>query len=407
MTLRQILKTEVRYWLPMVFITYVLINGYLSGWTSWVVPDVSVPIIFDGDALYGGVVFQRQIEGFWYFENMRFGYPFVSTQYDFPMSFLDVVTGKIIGQIVTSWYGIYTLYVVFGFVVNAVVSYAVMRAMDINVVWAIVGACLFNMVPFHFYRIQHIFYTIYVAVPLVYYMAWQLWQGHSRIWQRHNIVPSIMIGFVLGGYIIYYAVFALIVIGITTVIVTLHSRSARVWWSGVAVMATIVLGIVSGNLPPLIYQLSHPNTIFLTRAVEDSVILALKPIALFTFVPPTYLYGDTYMHILGINWNEFHANSILGSLGVVLVLWGILSVWLNRHVTLFMRFFGFQFGVLLMYCTVGGGGWLDSKFVGDIDYSRHQPFCDFCYLYWNYGIRVVATTIRSAQTTISPCSDGY
>jgi phosphoglycerol transferase len=96
------------------------------------------------------------------------------------------------------------------------------------------------------------------------------------------------------------------------------------------------------------------------------VIYALKPIALFTFVPDTYLFGNTYVNVLGINWNEFHANSILGSLGVVLVLWGILSVWLNRHVALFMRFFGFQLGVLLMYCTVGGGGLIVSLLVTPI-----------------------------------------
>ncbi len=366
MTLRQILKTEVRYWFPMVFVTYLFINGYLSGWSTWIVPDVSVPIKFHGDTLSYGVMFQRQIEGFWYFENTRFGYPFVSTLYDFPMSFLDAVTIKTLGLIVPSWYAIYTIYVVMSFVANGIICYAVMRAMGISVRWALIGAVLFNIVPFHFYRIGHIVFTIYVGIPLAYYMAWQLWQGHQYIWQRHNIVPSFLIGVVLGGYNIYYAVFALIIIMTTTCIVTWRDRSVQAWWSGVTVMVAIVCGIVSGLVPPLIHMLTDPNTIPLSRPVEDSVRYALWPIALFTFVPDMYLSGDTYVHVLGVGWNEFQANSILGSLGVVLVLWGILSAWLNRPVASFMRFLGFELGVLLIYCTVGGGGLVVSLLVTSI-----------------------------------------
>ena len=197
MTLRQILKTEVRYWFPMVFVTYVLINGYLSGWSTWVIPDVDVPLKFDGDTLSYGVMFLRQIQGFWYFENTRFGYPFVSTLYDFPMSFLDAATIKVIGLVAPTWYAIYTIYVVISFVVNALIGYAAMRAMDISIRWALVGAVLFTIVPFHFYRIGHIVYIIYVGVPLAYYMAWQLWQGSQHMWRRHNIVPTCLIGILL------------------------------------------------------------------------------------------------------------------------------------------------------------------------------------------------------------------
>lgn len=366
MTLRQILKTEVRYWFPMVLVTYVFINGFLSGWSTWVVPDVDVPIKFNGDTLSYGVMFQRQIEGFWYFENTRFGYPFVSTLYDFPMSFLDVLTIKAIGFVAPAWYAIYTIYVVISFVVNALIGYAVMRAMGISIRWALVGAVLFNIVPFHFYRIGHIVFTIYVGIPLTYYMAWQLWHAHAHMWQRPHIIPTCVIGIVVGGYTIYYAIFALIIVLTTTGIVTWRERSVRVWWSGVAVMATIVFGMVIGLIPPLIHMLTDPNTIPLSRPVEDSVRYALWPIALFTLVPDTYLFGDTYTRVFGISWNEFQANSILGSLGIVLVLWGILSAWLNRPVAAFMRFLGFELGVLLIYCTVGGGGLVVSLLVTSI-----------------------------------------
>ena len=107
MTLRRILKDEVVYWLPMVIATYVLINGYLSGWTSYLLPEMRVPLTFSGDGLLFGMFIQRQIEGFWYFENMRSGYPFVSSFYNFPMSFLDPLTIKLIGWMTPSWYAIY------------------------------------------------------------------------------------------------------------------------------------------------------------------------------------------------------------------------------------------------------------------------------------------------------------
>lgn len=366
MTLRQILKIEIRYWLPMVVFTYLIINGYLSGWSTWIVPDLHVPMLFKGDPLSYGMMFQRQTEGFWYFENMRAGYPFVSTLYDFPMGFLDAVTVKILGFIVPKWYAIYTLFVVTSFVLNAVVCYAVTRVMGISILWSIIASLLFNFVPFHFYRIGHVVYTIYIGVPLAYYMAWQIWQAQHTLWHRRNILPTSLIGFVLGGFNIYYAVFSLIIMTTTTAIVTWRDRSLRVMWRGIAVIITIMIGVISGFLSPFLYMFTNPNTIPLSRPVEDSVYYALWPIGLFSFVPDSVLFGDTYFNVLGIAWNEFQANSILGSLGVVLVLWGILSSWLNRPVASFMRFLGFELGILLMYCTVGGGGLIISLLVTSI-----------------------------------------
>jgi phosphoglycerol transferase len=123
MTLRRILKNEIVYWLPMVIATYVLINGYLSGWTSYLLPEVQVPLPLSGDALFFGVYIQRQMEGFWYFENMRSGYPFISSFYNLPMSMIDALTIKLMGMMTTSWYAIYIGYIVLSFVLVGITSY--------------------------------------------------------------------------------------------------------------------------------------------------------------------------------------------------------------------------------------------------------------------------------------------
>lgn len=366
MTLRSTLKTEVHYWLPMVLITYALINGYLSGWTSWVVPDLSIPLKIDGDPISYGVMMQRQIDGFWYFEDIRFGYPFISTQYDFPMSFLNGVLFEVFGFIVPSWHAVYTMYFVFSFVVNAIVCYAVMRAVKISILWAIIGTVLFNFVPFHFARVGHLPYTIYFEVPLVYYMAWQLWQASPQLWQRHNILPSSVIGFMIGCNNVYYAVFSLVIIILTTVVVTWREKSIQLWWSGVALVGAIVIGILSGLLPSISYWLDSPNVVPLNRPIEDSVTYALWPVGLFTFLPDNIIWSDTYIKELGVKWNEYYTNSMLGSLGIIIVLWGMMSAWLNRNVDSFMRFLGVQLVFLLTYSVIGGGGLLVSLLVSSI-----------------------------------------
>lgn len=356
MSLRQIFKTEMRYWLPMVCATYLLINGYLSGWTTWLVPDLHIPLLYTGDVLAYGVMIERQIQGFWFFENTRYGYPFIATLYDFPMAFADAIAIKVIGLVVPTWYAIYTCYVVLSFIINAVVTYVVMRAMGLTYVWALVGACLFNMLPFHFYRIGHIVYTVYACVPLAYYVAWQLWSGHSHHWQRHHIIPSAILGVVLGSFNIYYALFSIMIIGLTILVVVWRDRTVQGAITGGWFICAVAVGIGCGLLVPLWHMVTDPNTIPLSRAVEDSVRYALWPVALLTFVPDTWVMSASYMAALGSKWTEFHANSIIGSLGVVIVLWWVVQAWLGRTVSSLARFLGMQLCALIAYSAVGGGG---------------------------------------------------
>ena len=366
MTLRRILKDEVVYWLPMVIATYVLINGYLSGWTSYLLPEMRVPLTFSGDGLLFGMFIQRQIEGFWYFENMRSGYPFVSSFYNFPMSFLDPLTIKLIGWMTPSWYAIYISYTVLSFVFVAITSYAVLRAFDIQRGLALIGACAFNMVPFHFYRFEHLFLIMYAGVPLVYYLAWRIWQGEVHFWRREDIVASILLGVFLGAYNIYFALLNLIIVASITGIVALRDRSWRILVSGGVMAGVIGVGAGLGLINPVWNMINGLGTT-LIRPIEDSVSYALAPIMLFTFVPDTYITHPAYTALSGVYVNsEFHANSIFGSLGLVIVIFGTLWAFIKRTVSPILRFLGLELGLILFGCMVGGGGLIVSLLVGSI-----------------------------------------
>ena len=372
MTLRRILKNEVAYWLPMVIATYVLINGYLSGWTSYLLPEMRVPLSLSGDALLFGVFIQRQIEGFWYFENMRSGYPFLSTFYNFPMSFFDPLTIKLIGLMTTSWYAIYISYTVLSFVLVAITSYAVLRAFDIQRGFALIGAFAFNMVPFHFYRFEHLFLIMYASIPLVYYLAWRIWQGKGDFWRREDIVASILLGVFLGAYNIYFAIFNITIIVFTIVIVAIRDRSWLVLVSGGVMAGMIGMGAGLGLVNSLWNMVNGLSTT-LVRPIEDSVSYALAPIMLFTFVPDTYLSHPAYVAITGVNIDsEFHANSILGSIGLIIVIFGTLWALTKRTVSPVLRFLGLELGLILFYCMVGGGGLVVSLLVGAIIRSTNR-----------------------------------
>ncbi|MFN5677691.1 MAG: DUF7024 domain-containing protein [Roseiflexaceae bacterium] len=419
MSLRHIFKTEIRYWLPMTFISYLIINGYMSNWTSWLVPDVSVPFRVYGDARSYGVLFQRQVEGFWFFENTRYGYPFVATLYDFPMSFLDALTVKLIGQFWPEWYAIYTLYVVLSFVANAVVSYVVMRALGLSALWAIVGATLFNFVPFHFYRIGHVVFTNYTCIPWTFYIAWQIWQGRAaQFWQRPHVLASMLLGFVMGGYNIYYAIFSVIMLGMTTLVVAWRDHAWRVLWHGGGMVTSIMLGIMSGLIVPLINSIIDPNTIPLSRPVEDSVRYALWPVALFQLISDMRLQSSLNNVMYGISWNEYHANSVVGSLGIVLVLWGLLRAWLRHTVSPLMRLLGFELSVLVLYAAVGGGGLVVSLLLTSIirgtnRFAIYAIFIGIVAVVWavqqwlarRQGAQRVATVVAVGLLVVGGVSD--
>lgn len=420
MSLRHVFKTEIRYWLPMTLISYLIINGYMSSWTSFFVPDVSVPIRIYGDARSYGVLFQRQVEGFWFFENTRYGYPFVATLYDFPMSFLDALTVKLIGQFWPEWFAIYTLYVVLSFVANAVVSYVVMRALGLAPLWAIVGATLFNFVPFHFYRIGHVVFTNYTCIPWTFYIAWQVWQGRAaQFWQRPHVLASIVLGFVMGGYNIYYAIFSVITLSITTMVVAWRDQSWNMLWCGGGMVATIMLGIMSGLISPLINSIVDPNTIPLSRPVEDSVRYALWPAALLQFVADMRIQHSLNNAMYGMRWNEYHANSVVGSLGIVLVLWGLLRAWLRHTISPLMRFLGVELSVLVLYASVGGGGLVVSLLLTSIirgtnRFAIYAIFIGIVAVVWvvqqwlaqqRQGIQRMATVVAVGLLVVGGASD--
>jgi hypothetical protein len=83
--------------------------------------------------------------------------------------------------------------------------------------------------------------------------------------------------------------------------------------------------------------------------------------------------------------SEFHANSILGSIGLVIVVVGALWAVLKRTVSPVLRFLGIELGLILFYCMVGGGGLIVSLLVGSIIRSTN------CFAIYAIFIGVLAS----------------
>jgi phosphoglycerol transferase len=148
---------------------------------------------------------------------------------------------------------------------------------------ALIGACAFNIMPFHFYRFEHLFLIMYACVPLVYYIVWQIWLGEVDFWRREDIVASVLIAICLGACNIYFALFNVIIVVFTTGIVAIRDRSWRILGSGGVMVGVMCVGVGLGLVNSLWNMVNGLST-SIVRPIEDSVSYALAPIMLFTFV---------------------------------------------------------------------------------------------------------------------------
>jgi len=98
--------------------------------------------------------------------------PFEFQAYDFPLPMFSVwLYIKLLSLFTSDSIIVFNLFYISTYFLNAFVMYIVLRKLRINFFLAIAIAYLFTFLPFHYFRLGHIFYTGYFFIPLwIYYL---------------------------------------------------------------------------------------------------------------------------------------------------------------------------------------------------------------------------------------------
>lgn len=351
-----IIRREWYVWLPMIVGIYVAVNGFYSNWTSWLMPTMQVPLTFTGDGLSVAVFLQRQLEGPWFFENARMGYPFVSTLYEYPKPLFDMLMTKVVGLFAPSWLEAYAWLYVLGYLPIAITSYAVLRSWRVPMSWSVIGAVAFDFVSAHHERINHMAYVWYFFVPVVCAYAWRIWRGESPWGSRrwHTIIFFLIVGF-FNAYWTFMTSFVILVASLASA--QLHQEWRRLR-DGLLIIVVLAIGLIINYAPSWSYLYVYPTDVALARPIEDSETLALWLSAVITPAPLYSAWGQQYHAFLvqqGMA-TEHDYNAFVASIGIIVLLGSLMRRLLGRTVDSFRLFLAVIAISIMLYAMVGGIG---------------------------------------------------
>ena len=150
-------------------ISVIIASILQSGWPEGLFISLEYPYGMHND---GQVTSLRRLFEGWEFNNDRQGYPFGSSTLDFPKA--DVgsqVIMKMLGYITASWTATLKLFFLLGFFLTFTSSYVISRLLGLSISSSILIAFLFNFIPFHFLRINHLNFTLYFVIPIYWFIA--------------------------------------------------------------------------------------------------------------------------------------------------------------------------------------------------------------------------------------------
>lgn len=278
----KILKSEWPIWLPLAMVAFVAASLFMSGWPKGLLPELTIPFNYDGDGMAYLWNIQRAIEGTWYFENNRSGFPFGSNHLDYPTadtgSYLVI---KLIALFFHSPVAVHNLYYLIGFPVCVAASYWVSRTFDTSKQFSVVIAFIYAFTTFHFGRLLHLFFTWYFVAPLFLYIGCRLFSNQlvftnkavSNTQKTLNAVA--LVG--LSSFGIYYSFFGCIVLFLCLLMATTWHRSLACVKEGVLTLALVCFGVFLNILPSLIFIFNNgSNREGVNRLATESEIYGLK-----------------------------------------------------------------------------------------------------------------------------------
>lgn len=329
---------------------------------------------YEGDGLSHSWLAQRAIEG-WVFENPRSGYPFGSNFLDYPGSdSANLLLLKFFGFFSSNVFTAVNLFVLLSFFLCFITSYIFSRLIGLRVFFAHMAAISFVFLPFHFYRMAHLFYLSYFVVPIFFYLTFLVISRPFYLFQQRNrsatALALLLLMLILASFGVYYALFGFILLGFSLLYVLNESRDLKAALFPLFLMFGIGLGVGLNILPNITHVFATgANPEVAVRAVGDSEIFGFKFMQLLMphqnhFLSFARDFANSYMASSPII-NENHTSSLgfLGAFGLFVCLYHLFFGALRKANRKVFSIFSAIALVLFLFGTIGGLGSLFAHLV--------------------------------------------
>ncbi|HEV3095069.1 MAG TPA: hypothetical protein VGY30_11210 [Solirubrobacteraceae bacterium] len=238
--------------------------------------------------------------------NPSLGAPFGLQLYDFPQGGdnLSLLLVRALGLFSQNPAWVLNVFFLLTFALVAVSAFAALRLLGVSVGAAIVGACIFALLPYHFYRGEsQVLLSAYYGVPLGALLFMRLWvapglfaRGRAtgkedagtpaettgaggataRAWPARvggrlsgTTLLTVACCVVVGSTGLYYAVFAILLLLAGSALALLVGRGRGASLSGVLAAALIALTLAANIAPTLSYRAQHgANTAIKRTTIE-------------------------------------------------------------------------------------------------------------------------------------------
>jgi hypothetical protein len=312
----------------------------LAAWSlhlwSW---HPSLPFAYSSDAFYYEGVVKGTLEHGWYLHNPDLGAPFGLDSHDFPVvgnDSLQLLIVKAIGLFTDRPFVVTNIFYLLTFPLTGASTFVALRWRRVRWSLAVAGGAIFAIAPFHFlHGVVHLFFASYYLVPLACALVLAVLADEPLIERRAGVTgPQAWISWRAGGLVllcagiasasIYYALFALLLLGAAGLGRGILSASRRALVSGFGLAALIAVFAVANQIPNLLYKRAHgPNPLAAERAAADSEVYGSKLIQLVLPVPGHRIgpLGDLTKRYLGTSGNLGEPLTMLGLVATVGFLW--------------------------------------------------------------------------------------
>jgi phosphoglycerol transferase len=230
------------------------------------------------------------------------------------------------------------LFLLLTFPLTGATAFLAMRKLAVAPGPATVGAVLFALLPYHFYRgDSQLLLSAYYSVPLSAYLFLSIFLGDSRFrrrdapghralaWLSSRTLSTVLLCAVIASSGLYYAAFALVLLSAGALVAFVAGRGRAAVESALGCVLLIGVILVANLSPSLIYRAEHGANPLIARNLTDTELLALKPAQLLLPVQ-----GDRLPFLENLNSEYAKAGSsgyceqcyeTLGSVGDVGFLW--------------------------------------------------------------------------------------
>ncbi|HEX3392587.1 MAG TPA: hypothetical protein VHS55_08490 [Solirubrobacteraceae bacterium] len=266
--------------------------------------------------------------------NPSLGAPFGLQLYDFPQGGdnLSLLIVRALGLFSQNPAWVLNVFFLLTFALVAVTAFAAMRLLGVSIGAAIVGACIFALLPYHFYRGEsQVLLSAYYGVPLGALLFMRLWVAPglfargSRRWLSPTTLLTVACCLVVGSTGLYYAVFAILLLFAGSALALLVGRGRTSFFSGVIAAALIALTLAANISPTLSYRAQHGADIAIKRTTIEADQFGLRlsdlllPVEAHRFGPFTNV-NQRYIEATSTGYCEACYEN-LGAVGSIGFLW--------------------------------------------------------------------------------------